>query len=341
LTIYSIDQAYVAYAIGTDLTAWRNGDAALVVGELQALDNLDANAGVFGVDYSDPIVEEINTMSASQYPQQQLIGFKTAALALPMYLQSGVPLYATLGGCTTTGSYTHTMSLASSQTPISFAAHFKKIMSSQNIEYDFLGFMPDSWRLTCGDDPGRWVARQVLMTKFALSQSSAGDIAEPSKMTLSKYEWSDLQHASGALTAKYDGTDLEFEIKGVDAFIKRTKPLWGARDADGFPGTASIAGIQGIIKLDGYLSGDNVRTVMATKPASYAGDLDVVIKFYKSATRYYQITLDKMYLKPDKDILNETDWYEKKTLEFYFMGSSSSIVPIVVDTLDKTYYEND
>jgi len=348
MPIYSIDKSYIAYAIGTDLDNFTNTSYdPLVAGELQATDLLDADAGVIGVNYSDPETTEVNSMSASQYATQLTTGYKIASVALPMYLQTGVWLYALLGTCATTGSYTHAISLNSTtQTPIFLGFHWEKELTGQDLRYDFFGYMPKSWNLRCGEDKARWIAKQTFMGEFACSDATAGDIAEPAKQTLANYEWSDLKHASGALTIKYNGTDLEFDIRGLDLTLTRTKPLWGARNASGFPSEAFIAGVGIDLKLDGYVTGDNVRTLMATKPEDYVSTyLDASIVFYKSATRSFTITLSNIYLIPDDDIMSSSDWYEKKTLKFTSFSSAvaspTSVSASVLDSLDKTYYEND
>lgn len=340
MPIYSIDNAYLSYAIGLDLTAFRNGDVPLTAGECQATDLLDAKQQI-AIDYSDPETEEVGHMSASQYPIRYTTGYKQGIISIPSYLQSGTNFYATLGTCVTTGSYEHAISLNLLQTPINFALHFKKTLASNNIEYDFLGFMPKSWNLSCGDDMSRWKAKQMFTANFAYTKPSTADLDEPSKQSLSNYEWNELKHASGALDFTYDDNPLEFDVRAFNITVNRTKPLWGARDSIGFPGEAFISGVGLDLSLEGYLKGDNIRTIMSAKPEDYAGDLDGVIKFYKSATREFGITLDKMYLLPDKTILSETDWYERKTLKFVSYSSATSVSGSVKDSLDKTYYEND
>lgn len=347
MPIYSIDKSYLSYAIGTDLTSFDNTNyVVLAAGELQATDLLDADAGVIGINYSDPDTVDYYHMSASQYAGVYYTGYKRASVALPMYLQTGVFLYALLGTCATTGAYTHTIALNTSQTPIYLAFHWEKELTGQDLRYDFFGYMPKSWNLRCGEDKSRWVAKQTFMGDFACSDATAADIAEPAKQTLTSYNWSDLKHASGVLTIKYNGTDLEFDIRGLDLTLTRTKPLWGACNASGFPSEAFIAGLGIDLKLDGYVKGDNVRTLMATKPEDYVSTyLDASIVFYKSATRSFTITLSNIYLIPDDDIMSSTEWYEKKTLKFKSFStaaaSPTSVSSVVVDSLDKTYYEND
>ena len=329
-----------------DLTSFDNtAYVALTVTEIQATDLVDADLGKIGITYSNPETAEAGHMSASQYKTRYTTGYKIASIALPMYLQTGVFFYAMLGTCATTGAYTHAISLNASQTPIWLAFHWEKELTSQDLRYDFFGFMPKTWNLVCGEDKARWIAKQKFIADFACSDATAADLAEPAKLTLANYEWSDLKHASGALTIKYNGTDLEFDIRGFDLTLTRTKPLWGAKNATGFPSEAFISGVGIDLKLDGYVTGDNVRTLMATKPESYVSTyLDVVITFYKSATRLFTITLSNVYLIPDEDVMNATDWYEKKTLKITSFGSTvaapTSVTGSVIDTLDATYYEN-
>lgn len=351
MPIYSIDNSYISYAIGTDLTDFDNGDyVVLAAGELQATDNLDPDAGVIGIDYSDPETMEVNSMSASQYATRLTTGYKIASVALPLYLQTGVWLYALLGTCATAGAadpYTHTISLNTAQAPIFLAFHWEKELTGQDLRYDFFGYMPRSWNLRCGEGKDRWIAKQTFIGDFACSDSTADDIAEPAKQTLSNYDWADLKHASGALTIKYNGTDLEFDIRGFDLTLTRTRPLWGAKNASGFPNAAYISGVGIDLKMDGYITGDNVRTLMATKPESYVSTyLDANIIFYKSATRSLTLPLNNIYLIPDKDIMSSSDWYERKTLSFTSFSSAvasptSVGAGVVLDSLDKTYYEND
>ena len=463
MPIYSPENAYIAYAIGLDLSDWINGKAVIVVGELQALDKIDLRQNI-AIDYTDPETDKTGHMSNSQYAVRYSTGKKRGKVILPMFLQSGVPLYGLLGACTSTdsvaeittvlcttkllsvenstfhffvadgagaqteyycwinkgtgadptetgtaiecdisgattatdvaevidglidakgdvsaanvaalltitndqlggvtdcsssegtstgytitittqGATTHVITLASSQTPISLGLHFEKELTGQDIRYDFLGFMPDYWRLYCGDDKARWKARQDWGLNFAYARASGGDLAEPTKLPEKIFEWNDLKHASGIFTIKYDGTELEFTQKGLDLTITRSKPLWGVKDAIGYPSEAFISGVVIDFLIDGYLTGDNVRTLMAIAPEDYsATGLDVVLKFYKTTNNEWGITLNNLYLMPDKTILNEIDWYERKTLNLVVLDTTTSVVGSVEDRQNKTYYEND
>ncbi len=464
MPIYSTDKAYISYAIGKELTAWRNGDAVLIAADLlKATDKIDAQQSI-SVDYTDPETEETGHLSSSQYKVRHTTVHQIGKVVLPMFLQTGVPLYATLGGCasvdtvaeittvlcvaqtdcvenstfhffvsdgagaqteyyvwinkgtgadptetgtaieanisasttaidvagviaplinakadvgaanggtatvtitnaqaggvtdcsssegtstgftiliTTQGSTTHAITLASSQTPISYAFHFEKELDSEDDRYDFLGFMPEHWKLVVGDDSARAKARQELSALFAYSRASAGDLAEPTKDETPIFEWSDLKHASGVLTAKYNGTDLEFTIRALDLTISRTNPLWGVRDGD-YPSEAFIAGVGLELLLEGNLTGNNVRSLMATAPEDYAGTgLDVEIKFYKDTSNEWGISLGNLYLVPDETVMNEVDWYERKTLRLIPIDTTTTVSSSVEDRKNKTYYEND
>ena len=78
---------------------------------------------------------------------------------------------------------------------------------------------------------------------------------------------------------------------------------------------------------------------MKTKPEDYAGALAGQILGYKSASAQFDNSWDKLYLKPDQDIMNSNDWFEKKTIELIQNGTTVGMAP--EDSLDKTYYEND
>ena len=464
MPIYSIDKAYLSYAIGIALSDFRNSDNPLAANEVQATDILDALKSI-SVDYSDPETEEIGHMSASHYKTRITTGQAIARVLFPAFLQTGVLLFAMLGTCvsadavaeittilcntkalsvenstfhfwvsdgagatteyycwinkgtgadptetgtaiecdisgattaidvaevidglidakgdvsaenagtatititndqlggvrdcsssegtdtgytitiTTQGSTTHAISLNTSQTPINLAFHFEKELTGEDERYDFLGYMPDFWRLTCGDDRARWRARQEFSGSFAFSRGSGGDLAEPSKLALHKFEWNDLKHASGVLTVKYNGTALEFTQKTLDLTVTRTRPLWGVRGASGHPIEASIAGVDIAYLIEGHLTGNNVRTLMATKPEDYAGSgLDVEILFYKATNNEFGVSLGDLYLIPDETILNEIDWYERKTLRMVPISSATTITSSVEDQHNKTFYEND
>ena len=462
MPIYSTDGAYISYAIGLDLDAWRNTDAVLIATELQATDKIDAHQNI-AVDYTDPETEETGYMSSSQYKIRHTTSYQIGKIVLSMFLQTGVPLYTLLGACTsvgavaevytittvakadspdlstfhfwvndgsegiteyyiwldeaggvdpaesgtairadisldtsdedvattvaalintqtdvgaaavgaiitvtngavggvddccswaggdtgytvvvtTQGSTTHTITLASSQTPIRYGFHFEKELSGQHDRYDFLGYMPDSWNLSCGDDKSKWKARQKFSAGFAYSRAAGGDLAEPTKDDTPIYEWNDLKHASGVLTVKYNGTALGFTVRSFDLTLKRTNQLWGVRDGN-YPSEAFVSGVEVDLSLEGNLTGSNVRSLMATAPEDYAGTgLDVEIKFYKAANNEWGISLGNLYLIPDETILNEIDWYERKTLRFVPIGSTTTVSASVEDRKNKTYYEND
>jgi len=94
------DGYYMAFAIGGDLTAWRNADAALIVTELNALDwFISAN-----ITHTKPKTKNINPMTASHYPKRVQTGRKLGRLSTKHYLQTGIFTYAVLGACTTAGN---------------------------------------------------------------------------------------------------------------------------------------------------------------------------------------------------------------------------------------------
>ena len=339
MPIYSLDNSYISYAIGNDLTAFDNAYAPLVAGECQATDLLDIDLNRIAIDYSDPLVKGYHGFSAAQAATQYTTSYKTAIVSIPMFLQSGAFAGATLGGISTGAGppYTHTITLASSQTPLFLAFHWEKELASQDLRYDFFGHMPHSWRVYCNDSDN-WKAKQILTAHFAVSDGTASDLAEPAKSTLPLYEWNDFKHASGALAFTYNSNPLEMDITGFDVNYTRIKKTWGSRNSSGFPSAAYVSGLDLSVKLTGYITGDNIRTIMATKPESYAGALAGQILGYKSASAQFDLQWDKLYMKPAQDILSTDNWHEKKTIELIQHGTTVSLAP--EDSLDKTYYEN-
>ena len=81
---------------------------------------------------------------------------------------------------------------------------------------------------------------------------------------------------------------------------------------------------------------------MATKPEDYTvTGLDVEIKFYKAANNEWGVSLGNFYLIPDETVMNEVDWYERKTLRFVPIDTTTTVAASVEDRKNKTYYEND
>ena len=220
---------------------------------------------------------------------------------------------------------------------------FQRALSSPHDKFQLSGMYPKkSYRSSSESSSfSKWKARQKLSAGFAYSRATAGDLAEPTKDDTPIYEWNDLKHASGVLTVKYNGTALEFTVRSIDLTLTRTNPLWGVRDGN-YPSEAFISGMGVDLSLEGNLTGDNVRSLMATKAEDYVGTgLDVEFKFYKATNNEWGISLGNLYLIPDETILNEIDWYERKTLRLVPIGSTTTVSASVEDRKNKTYYEND
>lgn len=340
MTYYDPETSYIAYAIGTDLTAWRNADAALTSGELQATDNIAR----FSIDHTDPITEEVGTLSASYISDRVNKGVREGSLTLPMYFQRAVFAYLVMGTCTTAGvadPYTHSISLYTDQTPVNFAFHAERELTGENLRHDILGCVPVSWRLSCNEKD--WVASQEFTAAFAYSKTGATDIAEPTKLSNVKYNWGHLKHASGQLVFEFNSTAVECDVLGFDITLSR-EYLLSKKDTNGYPTVGKVKKFRWNIVLDVMPTGDDLRTIAATKLVSGAyagGDLDLTLKFYDNANDSITLTFDKLYLDAKPEEVDESKWFERLPITLTPLSHSSSLTISDKNNLNKTYYEND
>lgn len=95
MTYPEVIDKYMSYAIGSDLTAFRNADAVLIATELQALD------GLISLDELKHTYPKTIRVGRGGYIQHRYeAGRDTGMLTSTHYLQRAIFLYLTLGACT-------------------------------------------------------------------------------------------------------------------------------------------------------------------------------------------------------------------------------------------------
>ena len=342
------DGFYCAYAIGTtDLTAWDNGQLALEVGELNAIDWFYAA----NITHTKPRTINANPMTAGHYPKRIQVGRIPGRLSTTHYLQTGILTYAVMGACTSTivsDPYTHTITKATDESPIRLAFHYEKEGTSASRRKDLMGFVPRELNIRVSErDP---IAYQTYSGDFAFTGAGA-DLAQPTPFTqlnLPPYTWFDTKHASAGTLFQYNSGDINVDIVDVSIRFGWTGSLFGSYDSSGYP----TNGLQqppfiGEVSLGVRLT-DYTDTVLDTIAdlvhTSYAGNLVYVLDFYKSANDYLKYTFTDMYIDPEsyeEVFQSEGDWFNGCRFTLKFRDETSTLAVETKDNLTKTQYEND
>lgn len=348
---YEADKTSLAYAIGTDLTAWRNGDAALVVGELNSLDGWRGGY----VTETDPIYEDFNAPPGNHYYDKILKGRTLGQITGGFYFQSGILCYIVGGHCVdvegSPDTHTQTYTTANiSTTPINSAFHFEKETPSGNIEKitDCLGVAGTSVSISCSERDT--IARQDFACNFARSKTGS-DVAVPDHLSLSAnkpYNWFDLQN--GGITVTYNGTDIAFNVIGVSHSIARTAQF-ERPDANAYPQAARYIPpfeIPVTLRVRPYDDASDqsiwgIKEKTLTASAYSDGDLDITLYYKENANRECKFTYDKMYMDPNFRLVIQSgidSWYDEYDINFYPISSSSSLTIYEENELDNDYYTN-
>lgn len=348
------DGYYIAYAIGTDLTAWLNAKAALVVGELNAIDWFySAN-----VTHTKPRTININPMTASMYPKRIQSGRFLGNIVTTHYFQTGILTYAVMGACATAGAgdpYTHTITKATSETPVSIAFHLEKEGTTDNRRKDIMGVVPRSLDIRVSErNP---IALQSYNANFAYT-GSGSDLAQPTAHTqanLPPYTWFNYKNSSGASAFEYNSGAIDVDIVSVDMHIAWSDTLFGAYDGTGYPSNGVV-----VPPFDSYVTlgvritdaagtqindiSDLRAVVSGEGAAEYAGDISFIADFYRGANDYIKFTWTDMYVDPEsyQEVFQaEGEWFDGITFTLRFKDESSTLAVEEKNNLDKTYYEND
>lgn len=348
------DGYYTATACGTDLTAWRNADAALIVGELNAVDwFIMAN-----ISHTRPKTINVNPMTSSHYSKRIQSGRMLGSISSVHFLQTGILTYYVMGKCATTGGadpYTKTITKATTETPPNTAWHWEKEGTSANRRKEALGVVGK--RMDISVSEASPIARQTYTGNFALT-GAGGDLAQPTAFTqanLPPYTWYNYRNVAGASEFKYNSGAIDVDIVSVDMHFGWSDVLFGTYDATGYPATGLfVPPFTGSVDLGVRITDAantaidtiaDLRAVVSSEGAAeYAGDLDFIADFYIGANDYLKYTWDKMYIDPEsyeEVFQSEGDWFDGCRFTLKFLDENSSLAVEEKSLLSKVYYEND
>lgn len=346
------DGYYVASAqndngSATDLTAWDNSQAALVVDELNAIDWFYAA----NVVHTKPRTQTINPMTATHYPKRLQVGRTLGRLSTTHYLQTGIFTWFIMGACSTTGAsdpYTHAITKQTGEEPPYVAFHLEKEGTNANRRKDILGVVPTGLGIMVSERSP--IAMQTYNCSFAYT-GTGSDLAQPTALTQAShtpYTWYNYKDDSGSTAFTYNGGAINVDIVSINMRIGWSGELFGTYDSNGYPTDGKVVPPFDSSVTVGVRITDAADTALDTisdlAHGSYAGDLDLIVDFYASASRYLKFTWDKMYVDPDsyaEVFQSEGNWFDGVTFDLRFKDENSSLAVEEKNALDKTYYEND
>lgn len=342
------DGYYMSYAIGTDLTQWDNAQAALVVGESNAIDWFIGAS----VTHTKPKTVSANPMSSGRYPKRITVGRVRGKVSNTHFLQTGIYTYAVMGVSTAVGAgVERDITVDTDTTPISIAFHYEKEGTTANRRKDCMGVVPRQLAIACSENQP--IARQTYMGEFAFT-GAGGDLAEPTKLTqadFAPYNWYNYKNASGASAFTYGGGAINVDIVGLTINFGWDQPVLGTYDGNGYPTNGQISPpfTTSVVVDCKYkdAGGTDIQAISDLDPqgsTGYAGgDLDLVVDFYQSSSRYLKYTFDKMCVDPEsfeEMFQSEGDWFDGFQFTLNFLNESSSLAVKTKDALADTYYTN-
>ena len=351
------DKTYIHMATGSqtdsaDLTAWDNGQAALVVGELNEMDVWRGG----GYVETDPVYEPFFDTPDDFYRNQVLRGRTLGSLRGRFYFQTGILSYFTVQDCTTTEATPNTHTITADTTNldealIRAAFHIEKESPTGNIEKraDLMGMINPQLTISCSER--QTIATQDFSANFAYVNTVAGDLGKTDTLGLTNYApytWFNLRN--GGLTFTYGGTDVAFKIMGIQIRMR-----WNSYELDNLDSSAYPTDGRHIppfiweVILQGRSYDDaadqslwGIKDESLTASAYSGGDLDFEADFKISATHYCKFTFDKCYLDPNFEVQVQGDnsWYTGHQIRLLPIGSSSSLTIEEKNGLNNDYYEN-
>jgi hypothetical protein len=248
------------------------------------------------------------------------------------------------------GYNTHTLTIGTSNTPDWHGIHFEREgITSNELRYDLMGFLPTDLVISCGQDINNQRAIQELTVAYAYAKTDASDIAaqtpRPTGTIGTKTKtWNHAITGNGAghtpsgLT--YNTNQLEVDVKRIEMHFHRDY-VFGRPDTNGYYTSGLMLGWKYWVVLDVVPTGDLLYTVNRTAKESYAGDLDYDFYFTADATNDKQRFLfDKMYLVPFDEINDYNQWFEGYTITLEPLDETSSFTGTGIDGLDNDHYEN-
>jgi hypothetical protein len=335
---YSFRDAYIAFAVGpADLTAFRNADAALVVGELQAIDDPFVS-GSITMDRFDE--EEHDAWGSGNFHAKTTVkkAAKPGQFRFEFRCKTAMALYWAMGACTTTEATpnTHAITPSTSQTPPFLAFHVEFESSTYPIRYDLLGCYVTSLELQCEDNG---IATYTIEGEFLKSVAGA-DLAKPTAYTDRVYQFADAM--TGGITFTYNSNALNVLQRGFTFRVKNDHYVGGI-DSGGYPSVVVLKKKEFEVDLTVSALGTNgvAQNLYVTSKLAlgdYAGDLLVTIKLQRSATDYIQVSLNKTRLLPFEWSVSTDDQFSSDITLVHADGATVAIE--AKDTYNNDYYEN-
>lgn len=339
---------------GAGLTAWRNGDAAFVSGELIPSDQFIGGSFKF----PKPRTEEVGALQATYISDRREFGREKGTLDLEFALQTAQFCWWLWQACSTTentpvGYNTHAVTLNSAQTPKFHGMHIERETPSKNIvrRVDIMGFLPRDLNIRC--NPDQFSAIQTLGVDYAFYKPGASEISPQTKrpaLTVGsiKKNWSHL--VAGGLgenqTAfSYNNTDVAVAIKGINIILTR-KNKFGIPDSNNYPAEGFLQGAKFAFELDVEPYDSNtLQDLFALndiKKSDLAGDIDLDFKFEAQATNdYIRFNADKLNMLPfDEMAVKREDWFEGYTITLEPLDDTSSLAITGIDSVNNNGYEN-
>ena len=337
---------YIRAAIGpADLTAWANANAALVVGELIAFDRLQEAH----IDWCEP--ETIEVASTSP-PLRLEAGYKRGKAILKTWFMTGILDYVVMGACTTTEATPniHAITFTTGNDPPRFAIHAEKEETNNPQRDDGMGWITLSDDIFCDATKTGWNATRATTAEFAYS-GVGGDLAAPTALTFAThrpYSWSDYKHASSTSDFQINSTAIGFDITGFHIHKGWAGGLFSAYSGN-YPTVGKfIKPYNYFVDVTGYRTdtGTDIADIVKLTPDALIaiGDLDMIIDFYQSATKYHKHTFDKMYIPSqswkESYAFDGGGWIPGHTFTLAPLDSTSSCVIEEKNALNNDYYEN-
>lgn len=341
------DDYQISFACGSDLTDFDNAQAALIVGELNAMDWFVGAS----VKHTKPKTMNINPLAATHYPKRIQVGRDLGRITTTHYLQTGILTANVMGGVSTTEATPniHAITKDTNETPLKLAFHIEKEGTNAQRRKDLLGFVPRGLDISCSEREGETLAKQIYIGDFAFT-GAGGNLAQPTEFTQAThapYTWFHYRNGSSASEFKYNSGAINVSIMAFTMHIGWANTLFGLFDANAYPNNGiTVPPFDAYVDLDVKISdagGTDINTIADTVHGSYAGDLDIIIDFYESATRYLKYTWDKMYIVPDsyEEVFQEEgNWYDGARFRLAFLDENSSLAVEEKNALNNDYYLN-
>jgi hypothetical protein len=334
---------------GSGLTAWRNGDAAFIAGELQACD-IPLGWNYTPINYSTVTDGAASTSRVSdRYSINRNYGIWKSKHAFQT-CQFIYWLMQTAAG-ETSGSdpYTHTLTIGTDNTPKWHGIHFEReSIASNELRYDFMGLCPSDLVISCSKRKGERSAIQEITIPFAnkvAGSNIAAQAQRPWGVTGTKKKtWNHCINGNGGgfvpsgLT--YNGNQLECDVDGHRLIFHRDVEL-SVPDTNGLMTVGQMYGWKYSVELDVIPTGDLIYSLNGLKKEDYAGDLDYLFSYeVDAANDDIDFAYDKMYMLEFDEVNDYSQWKEAYTITLEPLDTTSSLTVVGIDDLAATAFGN-